>query len=168
MKVLKDSKALRRVLDSIRKKGGRIGFVPTMGFLHEGHLSLCRRARRENDVVVASIFVNPLQFGPREDYARYPRPFARDLRLARSVGADVIFTPSAAAMYPRGHATTVEVARLTEALCGHFRPGHFRGVATVVAKLFNIVQPTRAYFGQKDAQQAVVVRRLVSDLALPM
>ena len=151
-----------------RARGMTIGFVPTMGALPDGHLSLVRRARSENKIVVLSIFVNPLQFGPREDYAQYPRPFHHDCRLARAAGVDVIFAPRAAAMYPQGHATAIEVQGLTETLCGRFRPGHFRGVATIVHKLLNIVQPHRAYFGQKDAQQAAVIRRMVRDLDLPV
>ncbi|HOW27599.1 MAG TPA: pantoate--beta-alanine ligase [Elusimicrobiota bacterium] len=149
--------------------GGRsVGFVPTMGALHEGHLSLIRRARRENRIVVVSVFVNPSQFGPREDFSKYPRPFAADTRLARLAGADVLFAPSAAALYPPGFQTWVDVSSLSQPLCGRFRPGHFRGVATVVLKLLNLVRPSRAYFGEKDFQQWRVVRRLASDLNLPV
>ena len=141
-----------------------VGLVPTMGALHEGHLSLIRRARQECGFVVVSIFVNPTQFGPREDFARYPRDLERDLALAADAGADLVFAPTDAAMYPPGHSTWVDVEGLTEGLCGALRPGHFRGVCTVVAKLLNLCRPDRAYFGQKDAQQVAVIRRMVRDL----
>ncbi len=141
-----------------------LGLVPTMGFLHEGHLSLMRRAKAECGAAAVSIFVNPTQFGPHEDLARYPRDLARDLALLEGVGADLVFTPSAEEVYPQGFASRIEVEGVTAPLEGAARPGHFSGVATVVAKLFNIVQPTRAYFGQKDAQQAVVIRRMAIDL----
>ncbi len=142
----------------------RWGFVPTMGYLHEGHLALVRRARAENDRVAVSIFVNPMQFGPREDLSTYPRALARDLDLLAGVPADLVFTPGEAEMYPAGFQTVVTVQHVAQPLEGSSRPTHFQGVATVVAKLFNIVQPARAYFGQKDAQQTVVVRRMVQDL----
>ncbi|AAF10737.1 pantoate--beta-alanine ligase [Deinococcus radiodurans] len=145
---------------------GRVGLVPTMGFLHEGHATLIRRARAECDVVVVSIFVNPMQFGPTEDLATYPRDLDRDLALAGAAGADFVFHPEAAAMYPAGFSTRVEVSGVSEPLDGAARPGHFAGVATVVLKLLNIVQPERAYFGEKDWQQLAVVRRLVADLNL--
>lgn len=138
--------------------------MPTMGYLHEGHLTLVRRARRENDHVVATIFVNPTQFGPHEDLASYPRDPQRDLMLLKKDGVDAVFMPSAEEMYPPGYCTYVNVERITERLEGASRPGHFRGVATVVAKLFNIVEPHRAYFGQKDAQQLLVIKRMVADL----
>lgn len=141
-----------------------IGLVPTMGALHEGHLSLMKGARRECDVVIASIFVNPTQFGPGEDYDKYPRILERDADLAEGVGVDAIFAPSADEMYPHGSSTYVIVEGITEKLCGKARPGHFRGVTTVVSKLFNIVRPDKAYFGQKDAQQFVVIKRMVEDL----
>src|SRR5579884_3508182 len=145
---------------------GPVGLVPTMGYLHEGHLSLVRRARAENAVVAVSIFVNPTQFGPREDLSRYPRDLPRDLALLESAEADVVFTPAAEDMYPPDFATYVDpVGPLTLRLEAASRPGHFRGVATVVAKLFNLVRPDRAYFGQKDAQQVAVIRRMVRDLA---
>ena len=147
-----------------QKVRGKVGFVPTMGYLHEGHLALVRRARAENEIVVVSIFVNPTQFGPKEDLARYPRDPEHDLALLEKEKVDLIFMPSAEEMYPSGFSSWVEVGKVTERLEGATRPGHFRGVATVVAKLFNIVQPTRAYFGQKDAQQAVVIKRMVADL----
>jgi len=151
-----------------RATGKSIGFVPTMGYFHEGHLSLMRRARAENEVVVVSLFVNPTQFGPQEDLATYPRDFARDCRLAEEVGVDLLFAPSGEEMYPPGYCTYVNVERITEHLCGRSRPGHFRGVATVVLKLFNIVQPDRAYFGNKDFQQRVVIERMVRDLNLDL
>jgi len=148
---------------------GPVGFVPTMGYLHEGHLVLVRRARAENEHVVASIFVNLTQFGPGEDYERYPRDEARDLAMLEAEGVDVVFMPTPQEMYPEGYSTWVEVyGPLTERLEGASRPGHFRGVATVVAKLFNIVQPQRAYFGEKDAQQLRVIRKMVADLDMPI
>jgi pantoate--beta-alanine ligase len=143
---------------------GSVGLVPTMGYLHAGHISLARAARRESDFVAASIFVNPTQFGPSEDFSRYPRDLERDLALLEAEGVDLVFAPSAAEMYPDAFVSYVEVERVTDRLEGASRPGHFRGVATVVAKLFNIVRPDRAYFGQKDAQQCVVIRRMVEDL----
>jgi pantoate--beta-alanine ligase len=145
---------------------GSIGLVPTMGALHDGHLALLHAARAENDTVVMSLFVNPAQFSEGGDLARYPRDEKRDLELAREAGVDVVFAPSRDEMYPPGFQTWVEVTELGSTLEGEFRPGHFRGVATVVLKLFTIVRPTRAYFGQKDAQQAVVIRTLIQDLAL--
>jgi pantoate--beta-alanine ligase len=148
----------------LKKEGKSIGFVPTMGCLHEGHLSLVRAAKKHTDVVVMSIFVNPLQFGPKEDFERYPRDFKHDERLASDAGVDVIFYPSVKEMYPEGYATYVNVERLTDGLCGASRPGHFRGVATVVAKLLGIVRPDVAYFGQKDAQQAAVIKKMAQDL----
>ncbi len=147
---------------------GPVGFVPTMGFLHEGHLDLVRRARAECAGTVASIFVNPTQFGPGEDLASYPRDLARDLALLKAEGVDLVWTPAEADIYPPGFQTWVEVAEVSRPLEGARRPGHFRGVATVVAKLFLAVQPDRAYFGQKDAQQVVVIRRMVHDLAFPL
>jgi pantoate--beta-alanine ligase len=148
-----------------RDAGKQIGLVPTMGFLHEGHLSLVRQARFDNDFVVVSIFVNPIQFGPNEDLANYPRDFERDRQLLTAENVDLIFAPTVEEMYPSGSATFVEVAgELTKGLCGASRPGHFRGVTTVVSKLFNIVHPHRAYFGRKDAQQLAVIQRMVADL----
>ena len=145
---------------------GSIGLVPTMGSLHEGHLALIRAARAENDTVVMSLFVNPAQFGEAADLARYPRDEGRDLDLARDAGVDLVFAPSAEEMYPPGFQTWVEVTELGEILEGRFRPRHFRGVATVVLKLLNVVSPARVYFGQKDAQQVEVIRRLIADLAV--
>jgi pantoate--beta-alanine ligase len=143
---------------------GPMGFVPTMGYLHEGHVSLVKRAREENASVVASIFVNPTQFGPSEDFEDYPRDTQRDLTMLEEAGTDVVFMPTVAEMYPEGFSSWVEVGKLTERLEGAFRPTHFRGVTTVCTKLFNIVEPTRAYFGQKDAQQALVIKKMVADL----
>jgi len=145
-----------------------LGFVPTMGYLHEGHLSLVRRARQECGSVAASIFVNPTQFGPQEDLAAYPRDLERDLGLLKAEGVDLVWTPMTATMYPEGFQTWVSVDELTRHLEGKQRPGHFRGVTTIVAKLFNAVGPDRAYFGQKDAQQATVIRRMVADLNFPI
>ena len=167
MRTVRTVAELREALAPARADGGSIGFVPTMGALHDGHLSLLRAAREQNDVVVASIFVNPAQFGEGEDLARYPRDEARDTELAGTAGADLIYAPTVEEVYPDGFATTVEVAGLTGVLCGDpDRRGseHFRGVTTVVAKLLNSVRPDRVYFGQKDAQQAIVIRRMVRDL----
>ena len=155
---------MQKVANKLREEGKSIGFVPTMGALHEGHLSLMERARRDNDILVISIFVNPTQFGPGEDYRRYPRPFEKDRSLAQREGVDIIFYPSVSEMYGKEYSTYVEVERLSEGLCGLFRPGHFRGVASVVCKLFNIVKPNIAYFGQKDYQQLRIVKRMVEDL----
>jgi pantoate--beta-alanine ligase len=159
-------------LDELRAKrrllAGPVGLVPTMGYLHEGHLSLVRRAREECASVVVSIFVNPTQFGPNEDLDAYPRDVPRDVNLLADAGADLVWIPTPQVMYPNGFQTWVEVEEVTKPLEGAKRPGHFRGVATVVAKLFNAVQPHKAYFGQKDAQQAVVIRRMVLDLNFPI
>ncbi|HET8639382.1 MAG TPA: pantoate--beta-alanine ligase [Solirubrobacterales bacterium] len=162
---------LRAALARARAEGRSIGFVPTMGYLHEGHLSLLRAARAECDVVVMSVFVNPAQFGPGEDLDRYPRDEERDIALAADAGVDFVYAPPVEDVYPRGFSTHVEVDGLTEVLCGDPErrgPEHFRGVTTVVAKLFNIVGPDVAYFGQKDAQQAAVIRRMVRDLDFPL
>lgn len=156
---------LRAYLQPFRESGRSIGLVPTMGFLHEGHLSLIRKAKTENDVVVVSVFVNPTQFAPNEDFASYPRDIARDKELAVSAGADIIFHPSVEEMYPGGSSTFVEVeGDITKTLCGASRPSHFKGVTTVVSMLFNIAQPHKAYFGQKDAQQAAVLIKMTQDL----
>ena len=163
-----------QVLDTIgairaaRSRFGALGLVPTMGFLHDGHLSLVRRAKADCGAVAVSIFVNPTQFGPNEDLARYPRDLPRDLALLEAEGVDLVFTPGPEAIYPPGFATRIEVGGVSTPLEGAARPGHFSGVATVVAKLFNIVQPSHAYFGQKDVQQTVVIRRMASDLDLPV
>jgi pantoate--beta-alanine ligase len=155
---------MRAACAAARQAGKRLGFVPTMGALHDGHLSLVRAARAENDFVAASIFVNPTQFGPNEDLAQYPRPFERDCQLLEAEKVELLFAPSAEEMYSKGAATFVYVDEMSERLCGKSRPGHFRGVTTVVAKLFNIVDPDRAYFGQKDAAQAAIIRKMVRDL----
>jgi pantoate--beta-alanine ligase len=153
-----DIRALRQKLN------GTVGFVPTMGHLHEGHLALVKRARMENSAIIVSIYVNPAQFGLSKDFASYPRDLNRDLELLRREGVDIIFVPSDDEMYPPEFSSWIDVRKITERLEGASRPGHFRGVATVVTKLFNVVQPSRAYFGQKDAQQVVVVKRMVADL----
>ena len=163
MKILDTIAAFKGERDKI---GGSVGFVPTMGYLHDGHLELVRRARAENITVVASIFVNPSQFGAQEDFTSYPRDTERDLAMLEEENVRLVFMPTVEEMYPQGFSTRVEVEKITERLEGESRPGHFRGVATVVAKLFNIVQPDRAYFGQKDAQQLAVICRMVSDLCL--
>lgn len=169
MEIIKTVVQMRNWIAEQKKAGRLIGLVPTMGYLHEGHLSLARQARAENDAVVMSIFVNPLQFGPREDYATYPRNLEIDCRQAESAGVDVVFQPEPAEMYPQyPPLAIVEVKELTERLCGASRPGHFTGVATVVCKLFNIVHPHRAYFGQKDYQQVQVIKRMVTDLNIPV
>jgi len=157
-KTIAEARALRQ------KFSGSVGFVPTMGYLHEGHLALVKQARIENSAVIVSIYVNPSQFSPREDFGAYPRDLNRDLELLWGEGADIVFVPSDDEMYPSECSSWVDVDKVTGRLEGASRPGHFRGVATVVAKLFNIVQPTKAYFGQKDAQQAVVIKRMVADL----
>ena len=156
---------LRAAIDRARAAGQTIGLVPTMGYLHEGHLSLIRRARQENDLVVVSVFVNPTQFGPNEDLAAYPRDTERDTAMMRATGTDIAFFPTAEALYPQGYATYVQVeGPMTQTLCGRSRPTHFRGVTTIVAKLFHLAQPQRAYFGQKDAQQVAVIEQMVRDL----
>ncbi len=157
---------IREFVRQARDKGSSIGFVPTMGYLHEGHLELMRRAKEQCGCVIVSIFVNPTQFGPGEDLERYPRDLERDARLAEGTGVDAIFNPGVEEIYPPGYCTYVDVERITERLCGFSRPGHFRGVATVVTKLFNIVKPDQAFFGQKDAQQVLVIQRMAADLNL--
>ncbi len=168
MIIIKDMRRMAEWVKSQKKKGGKIGFVPTMGYLHEGHLSLFRKAKQECSAVVMSIFVNPIQFGPKEDFKKYPRDLKRDIKLASSAGVDVFFYPQTRIMYPVDFLTYVNVDKLTDTLCGRSRPGHFKGVTTVVAKLFNIVQPDIAYFGQKDSQQAVVIKQMVRDLNFPL
>lgn len=165
MEFVRDLKEMREKVKAVRQQGKEIGFVPTMGFLHEGHLSLIRAAKAQNAFIVTSIFVNPLQFGAGEDYEDYPRDLKRDSLLAAEAGCDLIFYPAVRDFYPPGYATFVEVnGSLTEGLCGAARPGHFRGVTTVLAKLFNVVSPQRTYFGQKDAQQCLVVKKMLTDL----
>ena len=168
MKIVRRIQEMRKLSLEWRQQGKSAGFVPTMGALHDGHLSLIRRARSENNRVVVSIFVNPIQFGPKEDFKRYPRPWAKDVKLCREAGVDAVFVPSGPEMYPEGFQTKISVSALSQWLCGPFRPGHFDGVATVVAKLFNAVGPHKAYFGQKDYQQLQVVRAMVRDLNLPV
>jgi pantoate--beta-alanine ligase len=164
MRIVKTVAEMQSVCRELRMKGYSLGFVPTMGALHEGHLSLVRRARSECDTVVASIFVNPLQFAPGEDFAKYPRTFETDRRSLEAERVDILFAPDAAEMYPNGSVTTVTVSEVGDRLDGASRLGHFTGVATVVAKLFHVVGPTRAYFGQKDAAQLAVLRQMVRDL----
>lgn len=169
MKIFSEISQIRATLEAKRQAGKLIGFVPTMGYFHQGHLSLMHAARRECDIVVISIFVNPTQFGPGEDFASYPRDIERDKKLAEAVGVDYAFVPSVEQIYPDGYSTYVNVeGSLTQGLCAAGRPGHFRGVATVVSKLFNIIQPDKAYFGQKDAQQAIIIKRMVEDLNMPV
>jgi pantoate--beta-alanine ligase len=164
MQVISSVQDMQRLADSIRRSGKRIGVVPTMGYLHDGHLSLIRIARQHSDTVVTTIFVNPTQFAPDEDFKRYPRDLQRDLGLCESVGTDVVFAPDVASIYPNGYKTFIDVEKVTRMLEGKSRPSHFRGVATIVAKLFNIVKPHVAVFGQKDAQQAVVIKQMAKDL----
>jgi pantoate--beta-alanine ligase len=177
VKEIRNAGLFQKTMARLRRQGKTVGLVPTMGALHEGHLSLVKAAGRENDVVVVSIFVNPFQFGPSEDLKKYPRPLARDRRLLEAVGADYLFRPEPEQMYPQDFSSYIEtgvadslrgakspLAGLTGVLCGRSRPGHFRGVATVVTKLFNLAKPHRAYFGAKDYQQSVIVRRLIRDL----
>lgn len=168
MEIITDVQQMQRLCLDLRREGKRIAFVPTMGCLHEGHLSLLREGRERGDVLVLSIFVNPAQFGQGEDFEAYPRDLSRDAEMARSVGTDLLFAPEARGMYPAGYATCVDVEGLTDTLCGASRPGHFRGVTTVVAKLFGIVQPHKAFFGRKDFQQLAVIRRMTADLNLPV
>lgn len=163
-RVISNIQEMQALADKVRAYGKKIGLVPTMGYLHEGHSSLLRAARKVSDLLVMSLFVNPTQFGPHEDYETYPRDFERDRLIASSEGTDIIFMPVAADMYPKGNTTWVDVAGLSDKLCGQSRPGHFRGVTTVVTKLFNIVKPHIAFFGQKDAQQAILIQRMVQDL----
>lgn len=164
MKVVTGIDQMQMIAEKARCAGKKIGFVPTMGYLHEGHLNLIRRAGQLSQLVVVSIFVNPTQFGPQEDYQSYPGDLTRDTRLSQQAGCDVLFVPSVEKMYPKGYCSYIEVKGLTQVLCGASRPGHFRGVTTVVAMLFNIVRPHLAVFGQKDAQQAIVIRRMIRDL----
>lgn len=168
MQWIKSIPEMRSIAAKWRLAGEKIALVPTMGYFHRGHLALMEKARRENERTVVSLFVNPTQFGPGEDYDRYPRNPEQDGRAAEKIGVDAVFNPEPVEMYPPGYQTHVEVSRLSQGLCGAQRPGHFRGVATVVTKLFNIVQPDRAYFGEKDAQQLRVIKRMVFDLNLPV
>jgi len=168
MQVVNNIAALKLLVRQARSNGQSIGFVPTMGYLHEGHLQLVRQAALENELVVMSIFVNPLQFGPSEDFEKYPRNEAADIEMAANAGCHIVFIPTAKEMYPKGFDSYVDVQGITTTLCGAARPGHFRGVATVVMKLFNLVAPTRAYFGQKDAQQALLIQKMANDLNMDL
>ena len=161
MQIIETVAEMQKVRRSLK---GSVGFVPTMGYLHEGHLTLVRRSREANDYTIVSIFVNPTQFGPNEDFDRYPRDYPRDFALLEKEKTDFVYLPTPAQMYPEGYNTWVDVYKVTDRLEGAIRPGHFRGVATVVNKLFNIIQPSRAYFGQKDAQQCIVIKKMVIDL----
>ncbi len=164
MKIIEKVSDMRNLVKDLKKKDLTIGFVPTMGYLHDGHLSLVKNSKEENDFTIVSIFVNPTQFGPNEDLESYPRDFSRDSRLLEKMEVDCVFVPDVEEMYPDNFSTYVVPEGLTDVLCGAKRPGHFRGVATIVSKLFNIIEPDRAYFGQKDAQQFFVLKRMVRDL----
>lgn len=164
MKIISDIQEMQLFVRQAKENGMSIGLVPTMGSLHEGHLTLMRQAKKSCDIVVASIFVNPTQFGPTEDFAKYPRDLSGDSQQAAKADVDVIFHPQPEEMYPAGYSSFIEINGITQKLCGLSRPGHFRGVATVVTKLFNIIQPDKAFFGQKDAQQVLVLKRMVADL----
>ena len=168
MEVAETIQSVRKLVKAARAEGKKIGFVPTMGALHTGHISLIEAAAQQTDFVVVSIFVNPTQFGPGEDFEKYPRPISADLEICKQHGVDAVFVPTPEKMYQKNNLTWVNVEKLTEPLCGQFRPGHFRGVTTVCAKLFNIVTPDIAFFGQKDAQQAIVIKRMVADLNMPL
>ncbi len=168
MKVVTSIKEMQTAVLQEKKLGNSVGFVPTMGFLHEGHLGLIQEARKSNTIVVLSIFVNPIQFGPNEDFTTYPRDFERDCQLAEKENVDYLFFPTVEEMYPTSLSATVSVKSRTDVLCGKSRPGHFDGVATVVTKLFSIVQPDNAYFGTKDAQQLAIIEALVNDFNLPI
>jgi len=164
MRIITTILEMQKVADDLRQSGKSIGVVPTMGYLHEGHINLIQIARQHSDAVIVTLFVNPMQFGPTEDYKKYPRDFERDKKLTETVGTDILFVPSKEEMYPGGDLTIVDVEKITSVLEGNFRPTHFRGVTTVVVKLFNITKPHIVVFGQKDAQQAIVVQKLVKDL----
>lgn len=168
MLICKRISEVREILRGQREKGSCVSLVPTMGYLHRGHLTLVEEAKRDGAFVVMSIFVNPLQFGPKEDFSSYPRDLERDAQLAEEAGVDLLFNPEVEEMYPSKNLTYVEVGELGDSLCGASRPGHFRGVTTVVSKLFHIVQPDRAYFGQKDFQQYLILRRMIRDLNFPI
>lgn len=168
MKVIADPQKLNNKIKKLKGSRKTIGFVPTMGALHLGHLSLIKQAVKDNAIAVVSIFVNPAQFSPKEDLRKYPRPLKKDLELCRKAGVDLVFLPTEEVMYPRGFSTFVEAGELGEKLCGISRPGHFRGVATVVAKLLNIVAPDILYLGQKDAQQVIIITRMIKDLNFPV
>lgn len=168
MEVVKTIAQLKDIVNHVKQQGKTIGLVPTMGYLHEGHMALATAARKENDFVIMSIFVNPTQFGPNEDYESYPRDLERDKKIAESVGVDVVFAPSVEEMYPTDGGIRIHAGRQATILCGASRPGHFDGVLQVVTKLFHLAEPTRAYFGQKDAQQAAIISTLVRDYNFPL
>ncbi len=166
MEILKNIDAARKYIKELKKEGKTIGLVPTMGYFHEGHLELMRRSIEKNHETIVSLFVNPTQFGPNEDLDRYPKDLERDFKLAEEIGVKAIFLPTTSEMYPDGYKTYVTVEDLSNVLCGEYRPGHFRGVATVVLKLFNIITPDEAFFGQKDGQQVIIIKKMVEDLNL--
>ena len=168
MRIIKSINYMQNMALTQRASGRSIGLVPTMGYFHEGHLSLMRKSVEENDITIVSLFVNPIQFGPSEDFDIYPRDLERDQKLASREGVDIMFCPTEKDMYPEDFKTSVDVEKITEKLCGASRPGHFRGVLTVVSKLFNIILPHRAYFGEKDAQQLIVIKQMVRDLNFPI
>jgi len=168
MQIIKSPRSIQHLCDSLRRKGKTIGLVPTMGALHEGHLSLIKKSAKDNDITVVSIFVNPTQFGPHDDFQKYPRAFKSDCHLAKDAGADIIFHPTVADIYPAGFQTYMTPGPIAERLEGQARPGHLRGVATICVKLFNIIKPHRAYFGQKDAQQLAVIKKVAADLNLDL
>ena len=168
MRIIKTITPLRKILNQARAKGQTIGFVPTMGCFHEGHLSLMRQAKKNNDLSVVSIYVNPTQFTPQEDFKQYPRDLARDSSMSIKENVDILFIPSDNVIYPDSYLTYIDVEKVSQSLCGRFRPGHFRGVATIVAKLLNIIAPDMMYLGQKDAQQVVVLKTMVEDLNFPV
>ena len=168
MRIIRTIAELKVALKALRESHKSVGFVPTMGFLHEGHASLIRQSTARCDATVVSVFINPTQFGPSEDLSRYPRDLERDQNMCLRLGVAILFLPEAAEVYPTGFCTSVTVGQIADVLCGAFRPGHFRGVATVVAKLFNMIQPDLAFFGQKDLQQTAIIRRMVKDLNLPV
>lgn len=164
MKIIEDIMEMQRYVTQLRWEGKIIGFVPTMGALHKGHISLVEHAKSESDHLIVSIFVNPAQFGPQEDYKEYPRDMEGDAQKVASVGADTLFLPSVSQIYPEGYRTYIEVKDISDVMCGRARPGHFRGVATVVLKLFNLIKPHKAFFGQKDFQQTVIIKKMIEDL----
>lgn len=164
MEIIRVPKMMREITKNLKIKSKTIAFVPTMGALHEGHLSLIKRAKDENDITVVSIFVNPIQFAPGEDYEKYPRDIDKDCEKLKKIEIDYLFLPDVNSLYPNGYSTYINVENLSDKLCGKFRPNHFRGVATIVCKLFNIVNPNRAYFGQKDYQQTLIIKKMVEDL----
>jgi len=168
MKIIHKITEMQKITKKLHSANKTIGLVPTMGALHGGHISLIQRARKENDCVIVSIFVNPTQFGPNEDYLRYPRPFNKDVRMCKKYGVNYVFAPTPKEMYDINHLSYVTVEKLSNILCGEFRQGHFRGVTTVVTKLFNITQPDRAYFGEKDYQQLMIIQKMVNDLNFPV